>query len=249
LSGDGDGFDIRSLAVTFRTGALVGEHQHPWGQIVFARCGIMRVQTDEAIWLTPPTRAIWLPCGIRHSIAIHGEVAMRTLYIAGSRAAPLPPEPRVFEVVPLLRELIFHILAIGMLAPDRPDHDRLAGLLIDLLLQARPEDVRLPLPTDARARRLADHIQSEPADARELSALSGFAGASLRTMQRLFPHETGFTIEAWRQKARLLHAIGGLSAGANVTEAALDCGYQSVAAFIAAFVRQFGVTPGRYFAQ
>ena len=75
------------------------------------------------------------------------------------------------------------------------------------------------------------------------------AGASLRTLQRIFPRETGLTIETWRQKARLLHAIGGLSSGATVTETAFDCGYQSVAAFIAAFSRQFGVTPGRYLAR
>jgi AraC-like DNA-binding protein len=31
-----------------------------------------------------------------------------------------------------------------------------------------------------------------------------------------------------------------------VTTAALDCGYHSVGAFIMAFSRQFGTTPGRY---
>jgi len=31
-----------------------------------------------------------------------------------------------------------------------------------------------------------------------------------------------------------------------VTEAALDAGYQSASAFIAAFKRAFGVTPSRY---
>ena len=33
------------------------------------------------------------------------------------------------------------------------------------------------------------------------------AGASLRTLQRLFPAETGLTLEAWRQKARLIWSI------------------------------------------
>ena len=56
------------------------------------------------VWLIPATRAIWLPAGLRHSIAISGEVAMRTLYIAGHRATPLPSVPAVLEVVPLLRE-------------------------------------------------------------------------------------------------------------------------------------------------
>lgn len=246
MSGDADGFDVRSLAATFRTGALVGVHQHSWGQLIFASSGLMRVSTDETLWMVPPTRAIWVPSGIRHSISISGEVAMRTLYVAGRRAEPLPPEPSVRAVSPLLRELILHILDIGMLTPERPEHDCIAGLLIDLLRQAAVQDLSLPLPIDARSRRLADHVRSHPADGRDLVDLARMFGASLRTLQRLFPRETGLTIEAWRQKARLLHAVAELSSGVSVTEAAFDCGYRSVAAFSAAFARQFGVTPGRY---
>lgn len=249
MSDGGDGFDVRSLAATFRTGAQIGRHQHPWGQLVFASSGVMRVQTDAAIWLIPPTRAIWLPPSIGHSIVVSGEVAMRTLYLAASRAQQMPADPRVLEVLPLLRELILHILAVGMLTPRVPEHDRLAGLLVDLLLSARPEDLALPLPCDPRALRLAHLVQHQPDDSRELAALATAAGASLRTLQRVFPRETGLTIEAWRQKARLLKAIDGLSSGSSVTDAALDCGYQSVTAFIAAFAGQFGITPGRYIAR
>lgn len=248
MSDGGDGFDVRSLAVTYRTGALVGSHRHPWGQLVFASSGIMRVRTCEAIWVIPTTRAIWVPAGLEHGIAVSGEVAMRTLYIAESRATPLPRAPMVLEVAPLLRELILHILALGMLTPDKLEHNRLAGLLVDLLLQARPEDLALPLPRDPRALRMAEHVQDRPTDERDLSQIASASGASLRTLQRIFPRETGLTVEAWRQKARLLHAVGELSAGSNVTEAALGCGYQSVAAFIAVFTRHFGVTPGRYLA-
>ena len=57
----GDGFDVRSLAVTFRPGAVLSRHEHPWGQLVFARSGVMHVATDAAAWLIPATRAIWLP--------------------------------------------------------------------------------------------------------------------------------------------------------------------------------------------
>jgi AraC-like DNA-binding protein len=152
----------------------------------------------------------------------------------------------VLEVAPLLRELILHILAIGMLAPDRPDHDRIAGLLIDLMIAARREDLRLPLPRDARALRLAEHWRHTPADRRDLTALALEVGASLRTLQRLFPRETGLTLEAWRQKARLLHAASLLAAGSTVTEVVLDCGYESMAGFSVAFHRHFGASPGRY---
>ncbi len=241
-----DGFDVRSLALTFRPGAHLARHSHAWGQLVFATSRIMRVATDTAVWLVPPTRAIWLPAHLPHQIMLRGEVAMRTLYIAQGRAAPLAAQPVALEVAPLLRELILHILAIGMLSPSQADHDRLAGLLIDLLLKARPQDLFLPLPTDRRALSLASRIQDQPDGSSDLAMMAREAGASLRTLQRIFPRETGLGLEAWRQKARLIHAIARLSTGASVTEAAFDCGYRSVSSFIQVFSRVFGVTPGRY---
>jgi len=242
----GDGFDVRSLAITLRSGAVLPRHRHPWGQLVFACSGVMRVATDAAAWLTPATKAIWLPPGVEHRIDVQGEVAMRTLYIAPDRAEALTSEPATLEVAPLLRELILHIVRIGMLTPVRPEHDRMAGVLIDLIAEARQEDLRLPLPRDPRACALALRLQGAPDDHADLAALAHAAGASLRTLQRLFPRETGLTLEAWRQKARLIHSVACLASGASVTHAALDSGYRSVGAFIAAFSRQFGVTPGRY---
>jgi AraC-like DNA-binding protein len=243
---EGDGFDVRTLAAGFRAGTVLARHRHGWGQLVFAAAGVIRVVTDEAAWLIPPTRAIWLPARLAHSLDMRSDVALRTLYIDETRAAPLPGSARVLEAAPLLRELILHILAIGMLDPLRPEHDRLAGLLIDLMLAARSVDLMLPMPRDPRALRLARLWQDDPADGRELAVLAAGTGASLRTLQRLFRDETGLTLEAWRQKARLIHAVGRLVSGASVTDAALDCGYQSLSAFTAAFGRQFGVSPGRY---
>ena len=242
----GDGFDVRSLALTLRTGTRLGGHRHPWGQLVFACSGVMRVVTPTEAWLAPATKAIWLPPDFEHRIEIQGEVAMRTLYIAPDRAAPLSTRPVTLEVAPLLKELILHIVRTGMLRPERPEHDRLAGVLVDVLVQARREDLSLPLPNDPRAHAVAMRLQGAPSEAGGLSLLATESGASLRTLQRLFPRETGLTLEAWRQRARLIHAVALLVSGGSVSSTALDSGYQSVGAFIAAFSRQFGVTPGRY---
>jgi methylphosphotriester-DNA--protein-cysteine methyltransferase len=46
-------------------------------------------------------------------------------------------------------------------------------------------------------------------------------------------------------RARLLDFIRLLSEGKSVTNTALDCGYSSVSAFIAAIKGTFGYTPGR----
>ena len=74
------------------------------------------------------------------------------------------------------------------------------------------------------------------------------AGASTRTLARLFPRETGLGFAHWRQQARLLRALERLAAGEPVTTVALDLGYDGPSAFIAMFRSRLGTTPGRYFA-
>jgi AraC-like DNA-binding protein len=238
-----DGYLIAGAA-TYPDGLRIERHDHEWGQLTFCVSGVMRVMSDAAAWLSPPTRAIWLPGGVAHEIVMKGEVNARFLYLAPELSKPLPTTPRVLEVAPLLRELILHILEIRTLDPHTPAQARLAGLVVDLLVAARPIDLALPLPKDRRALALADRVLAAPAEA-SFAELAREAGASVRTLQRLFPAETGLTLDAWRQKARLLAAVAALSGGASVTTTALDCGYESPSAFIAAFKRQFGMTPGR----
>ena len=50
-----------------------------------------------------------------------------------------------------------------------------------------------------------------------------------------------------RRQARFLHALRRLGAGAPVKQAAVEAGYQSPSAFIAAFRAALNTTPGRYF--
>ena len=73
------------------------------------------------------------------------------------------------------------------------------------------------------------------------------AGASTRTIERLFRDETGLSFGAWRQRARLARALQLLADDATVTQAAIAVGYESVSAFVAAFRRTVGITPGQYF--
>ena len=73
------------------------------------------------------------------------------------------------------------------------------------------------------------------------------AGASGRTLARLFLRETGMTFGQWRQQARLLEASRRMAVGQSVLTVALDLGYESSSAFIVMFRRALGTTPGRYF--
>jgi len=129
----GDGFAVRSLSLTFRDRHRIEPHAHPWAQLVYASTGLMRVSLPAVSWLVPPTRAIWVAAGELHSIEVRGTTSLRTLYVAPEWAATLPAGSRALEVAPLLRELILHVVAQGMLDPADPPQERLAGLLVDLL--------------------------------------------------------------------------------------------------------------------
>ena len=242
----GDGFDVRSLATDYGDGYRIPPHSHPWGQLIFATRGVMQVTADNAVWVIPPTRALWAPADVRHAIRMKGGVDMRTLYISTDLSPDLPVGVRVIEVQPLLREVILHVLGLGMLHPDNASHARLSGLLVELIAQARPLDLWLPLPHDPRGLAMAQQLQVRPEAAPGLAEAAAESGASLRTLQRLFQAQTGLSLEAWRQKSRLVQSAADLIAGASVTVAGLDAGYDSPSAYIAAFKRQFGVTPGRF---
>jgi AraC-like DNA-binding protein len=236
---------IRTLACTYFGGHHIEPHAHPWGQLIYAASGVMRVKADGRLWLVPPARAVWAPAGLEHEIWARGDFAMRTLYISPRLAAALPGDCVGLDVPPLLRELIVHIVGLGMLHEGDPDHDALAQVTVSLLKTPAALPTSLRWPTDRRAVAAAEQLVANPSVPAELKDLARNAGAGVRTLQRLFLDETGFGFAEWRQRLRLLHAATLLSEGVSVTEAGLESGYASTSAFIAAFKKQIGRTPAR----
>ena len=145
---------------------------------------------------------------------------------------------------PLLRELILRIAEMAALDSRVTAEARLLSVLMDELETAGIQPLLLPLPSDERARRVADCVLENPADGATAEALGRRCGLSARTLERLFSAETGMRFGLWRQKAKLLESVRVLAEGRSVTEAALESGYSSVSAYIAAFKQTFGSTPG-----
>ncbi|WP_438453420.1 helix-turn-helix transcriptional regulator, partial [Streptomyces asiaticus] len=70
--------------------------------------------------------------------------------------------------------------------------------------------------------------------------------SGVRTLSRLFLAETGLTFSQWRTRVRVRAAVGHLATGASVKTTARAVGYRKPSAFIAAFQRVTGQTPGTY---
>jgi AraC-like DNA-binding protein len=238
--------DVRTLAATYYDGYHIEPHTHAWGQLIFAESGVMRVSVAQRLWIVPPERAVWAPPRSRHEIWAQGTFAMRTLYLAPRIAKLLNDECHAIEVSPLLRELIRHIVTLAMLDGAKKADRYLIGVLLDLLKTTQRLPLSIRMPTDRRARAVAERLSRDPADPVELQALAKETGASPRTLQRLFAAETGLRFAQWRQRLRLLHAITLLGNGSSVTDAGYAAGYGTTSAFIAPLRKQLGTTPTRY---
>ena len=236
----------RALSTTYSGGSCLHPHRHASHQLLFAASGAMTVTSERTSWMIPPGRAVLIPAGVLHSIRMWGDVAMRSLYFPADVAIPLTDRAtcRVISVTALLRELILRVAELAALDSRVAAEARVMSVLMDELAAAPIEPLLLPLPSDPRALAAATCVLTDPAAAATADALARRSGLSARTLERLFRAETGMPFGMWRQKARLLESVRLLVERRSVTDAALDCGYSSVSAYIAAFKQTFGCTPG-----
>jgi len=236
---------VVGFARDYPKGHVVEWHGHVPAQVLYAASGLLRVETDAGLWVVPPHRAVWIPAGMLHQVRMTTAVEMRSLYVQDGLPG-LAGGCRVIAVSPLLRELI---VAFAALAPDYPPDGpigRLAAVILDQLRAPVSAPLHLPLPRDARLRRVAAGLFADPSDRRSLRDWAGTVGASARTLARLFEAETGMGFAAWRQQLRLHEALARLTAGEAVTSVAFAVGYDSPSAFIAMFRKALGASPQRY---
>ncbi|MFI6873492.1 AraC family transcriptional regulator [Streptomyces sp. NPDC050400] len=218
-------------------------HSHPQHQLAWARRGVLGVAVEDAYWVLPSTRALWLPAGVVHRTGATRDAVLCSLYFVPDRCPQDWTLPTPVAVDGLLAHLIGYLDRAEL-----PDDARLRAeaVVLDLLrpLPATPIDV--PTPTDDRVRAVADALLADPGDPRSLDAHARAVGAGRRTLTRLFVQDTGMTFDRWRTHARLRAALPLLAEGQSVSRVAHAVGYATPSAFLAAFRRTVGTSPGRY---
>lgn len=236
---------IGAMAKSFADGSEIPLHSHERDQLLYATSGIMRLRTEQDAWIVPNDGAVYIPAGIPHSVSMHGSVDMRSLYIDARNTRNRPEGLCVVAVSPLLREAI---LALSE-EPIEYDTDSRAGLIAQLIEQeigrAQQLSLRVPLPGDPRLQRLCAALLADPSDRRTLDQWAAEAGASTRTLARLFESDLGMSFNRWRQRVRFQSALEALSRGTPVSTVAATHGYRSASAFTAAFGKVMGLPPSR----
>jgi AraC-like DNA-binding protein len=246
---DVPGEDVAVFVATFPmpAGLVFDWHTHEDHQLAWAASGVLTVRTLQRAWVLPPTRALWIPAGVRHETLTAGAAAtMRSLYVRPGLCPITWADPTPVRASPLLAELIGY-LADQELTPDRRANAE--ALLVDLLQPVVMTTIEVREPSGDRAAEVAGRLRSEPADNRTLAEWGRAVGASERTLAREFLAGTGMPFGRWRTLLRLQAALSGLASGKPVSAVAHQVGYESDSAFVAAFRRETGVTPAVYFRQ
>ncbi len=240
----GRGISISSLAYDYPARCLVPEHVHASDQLIYAPRGVMEVRVGQNFWLIPPQFALWIPAGTPHRIRTPRAVHMRTLYLRPGMARQMPGHCTVLHVTPLLRELIVEIVRLGRLRARAAQEAALKTVLVsNLRPSAIKTPIRLALPQDRRAETVALAAMADMGKNQSLQALCETAGASTRTIERIFQRELGTNFETWRRQARLMKAIELLVAGYSVKETAFRVGYRQTGTFVTMFRDTFGEDP------
>ncbi|MGI9515302.1 MAG: AraC family transcriptional regulator [Anderseniella sp.] len=233
------------MAKTFSDGFSIQLHEHQRDQFLYAVSGVMRLRTCSDAWIVPPDGAAYIPAGLAHSVSMHGDVDMRTLYIDPHTVRKRRDQLSVVAVPALLKELI---LALGdepvAYGPD--SRGSLIARLIEQEIQlTKALSLHVPLPHDSRLQKLCAELLADPSDRKTLDSWSEVTGASARTLARLFVRDLGMSFIQWRQRVRFQSALEALSQGVPVSVVAMQHGYRSPSAFSAAFSKATGQTPSR----
>ena len=229
-------------AITLDPGAGYPSHQHGTHQLAWASTGLLTMGVAGRTYVLPRARALWIPAGVLHQVTTGGETRFVSLYF-DPEACPVGfADPTVIDSTGLLGHLMDHLS--GRLA--EPARHRAEAVLFDLIRPTPAVELTLPTVQDDRLRRLLDALQRRPDDPRTLEEWGRELGASSRTLARAIRRDTGMTFSAWRTHLRMAAALALLARAVPVTQVAIQVGYATPSAFVAAFKRTLGTTPGQY---
>src|SRR5215470_17237742 len=149
------------IVVTFpmAAGKVFDWHTHENHQLAWAASGVLTVRTDSATWVLPPSRALWIPAGLRHETLSASAATMRTLYVRPELCPIAWPDFTPVAASPLLAELIGYLEDHGLPAAGRAHAE---ALLVDLLEPVAMTAIEVRMPADDRAMRVAQALVADP---------------------------------------------------------------------------------------
>lgn len=239
-------YPVFAYARNYDNGYIEDFHQHDRIQLLHTLTGVIHVKTVDGIWVIPPTRGIWIPENIAHSISIHGQVKARGIFVEPFARADFMSQCSVVAIPNLLSELINEAVNITDHIIPQTRNERLLELILDELRFLEELPFQLPESKSLLLKRIMDYLKSDFTSEMDLEKIASKFHMSSKKISRLFLKETNMNFSTWYKQAKLLKALTELEMGKPILNIALELGYESSSAFSYMFKREMGVSPTDY---
>lgn len=219
-------------------------HSHPdQHELLWGARGTLTAETDDGYFAVPGSLGLWIPAGTSHRVAAAPGTSFRCTFIDADITA-VATRTTAVAIPEVVRAVLDRLEAPPYLSATPRIHAE--ELALSLLEPVEVSTIDLPLPRDTRTRLVAEALLSDPSDDRSLEDWGRHVGASARNLSRLFVSETGMSFSTWRTRARMRRAIEWLAADYTVAHVSRRAGYATPSAFVQAFRRELGRTPGEF---
>lgn len=223
-----------------------GEQAHQKGQLLYCNKGVIHFYCQGRYFLLPPSKAAWIPPGLKHDVHSITHVSYRSLYIDVKEFLPLPKQMQILQVEPLLKCLIEKCCSFEPGYSKNSHEFRMASVIIDAINAAIELPLSLPIPTEKRLLVLFHSILKAPGETKTVNDYAKLINITPRTLNRITQKEIGMSFEKWRLELRLMHAFELLDCGYSITQISQSLGYSNDSSFIARFKQWVGETPAKY---
>ena len=216
-------------------------HRHPEHELVWSDRGVVTMLAGGKQWTITPGVGLWIPSGTEHEGSTRDSTEVRTTYFSPEAWPHGWDHPTSVLVPPAVRELLIHLKRARMSDEQRI---RAQQVCVDMLEVTDGVQLDVPIPGDRRLALLVEMILSDPSDDRSLEQWASLLNMTSRTLTRTFSAEVAMSFAQWRRLVRMRAALGLLSEGASVKVVAREVGYSTTSAFVTAFRKTIGCTPG-----
>lgn len=239
---------IQAMKYTYQNGIKEPVHDHRIVQILHILEGVIRVYARDNCWVVPPSQGLLIPAGVPHSLVAVGRVEVRTLFIDPLARADLGNELGIFQVNPLLRELINAASDFSDNLTTGSREERINELILDELRLIHLTNFNVPMPSSKGLKSFCKRVTAHLERPWELADVALSLNVSARTISRKFHLETGLSFGEWLRRFRILKSMELLASGYSVMDAAVAVGYDSHSAFSTMFKKRIGISPNSFVA-
>ncbi|TYL51389.1 helix-turn-helix domain-containing protein [Nocardioides sp. BGMRC 2183] len=213
-------------------------------QVFWSPDGVLALRRGTASRFVTADEMLWVRRGV--VAEVHG-LGVQTVLRACLRQAPQTLVDRAAAVLAPGQQVGARLQAIA-----RPGVTEAEGLqaradVLAALARCPVEEVDHGStgPVAGPAQMVARALLADPSDPTSLGEWASRLHVSPKTLQRDIERQYAVAFTTLRTRIRL-RAAAALLRSRSVTETAHLVGYGSASAFVAAFTREFGETPGRY---